>query len=182
MPGRRAFWHRRAESAARRLTAGSGRRLSIDGARTEPYVRRRWLARLPRAPRSGRRRWPACKEQDATGFAAGVRPGMRDVAGHKGAGTGAAGADFVADLEGELPFEHPGDLVAVMVQMVEASGAERQRLLAHHDALAGLAPEQLHREEAAGGRAVETPTAARRYDKAFCCGHARSSFPATQRV
>src|SRR5207249_6081580 len=48
-------------------------------------------------------------EQDAAGFAAGALPGMRDVAREERAGAGPADGDLVADLEGDLAGEHPGD-------------------------------------------------------------------------
>src|SRR5271165_2399482 len=65
--------------------------------------------------------------------------------------------------------------------MMEARGTGRQRLLEHHNALAGLAPEELQGKGTAGRRAVETLAAARGYDEAFCCGHPRVSFPGVQR-
>ena len=68
---------------------------------------------------------------------------MRDVARHECAGAGPADCDRVADHESEFAGEHPGDLVAVVVQMEEARGAGRQGFLEHHDALIGLAAEQL---------------------------------------
>src|SRR2546428_4054757 len=55
------------------------------------------------------------QKQDAAGFAAGVLPGMRDVAREERAGAGAADGNIVADLKGDLAGEHPGDLVAVAV-------------------------------------------------------------------
>src|SRR5207245_10007194 len=54
-------------------------------------------------------------EQDAAGFAAGALPGMRDVAREERAGAGPADGDLVADLEGDLADEYPGDLVASAV-------------------------------------------------------------------
>jgi hypothetical protein len=51
---------------------------------------------------------------------------VRDVARHEGTGAGPADGDLVADLKGELAGEHPGDLVAVAVQMEEARDAGRQ--------------------------------------------------------
>src|SRR5262247_3720525 len=47
------------------------------------------------------------EKQDAGGLAAGVLPGMRDVAREERAGAGPADADIVADLEGDLAGEHP---------------------------------------------------------------------------
>ena len=111
------------------------------------------------------------EKQHAAGFVAGVLPGMRDVARHERAGAGPADGDLVTDLECELAGEHPGDLIAVVVQMEEACGAGGQGFLEHHDALASLAAEQLQVEEAAWRRRVEMLPAARGYDKAFCRGH-----------
>src|SRR5207249_4828603 len=110
-------------------------------------------------------------EQDAAGFAAGALPGMRDVAREERAGAGPADGDLVADLKSDLAGEHPGDLVAVAVQMEEARGTGRQGFLEHHDALIGLPAEELQGKEAAGRRRVEPLPAARGYDKAFCYGH-----------
>jgi hypothetical protein len=45
---------------------------------------------------------------------------MRDVARHECTGAGPPGGGFVADLEGEFTGQHPGDFVAVVVQMIEA--------------------------------------------------------------
>ena len=58
----------------------------------------------------------------------------------------------VTDHEGEFAGEHPGDLVAVVVQMEEACGAGWQGFLEQHDALIGLAAEQLHGKRTAGRR------------------------------
>src|SRR6516162_11740201 len=104
--------------------------------------------RLDEAASGGR----GAEKQDATGFAAGVLPGVRYVARHECGAAGPAGGDFVADLEAELAGEHPGDLVTVAVQMIEARGAGGQGLLEHHDALAGLATEEFHCKGAAGCR------------------------------
>src|SRR5689334_7116116 len=79
------------------------------------------------------------EEHDAARHGAAVLPGMRHVAGHEGAGAPPAGDHLVADLERELAFEHPRDLVAVMMQMEPAVlRAGRHRLLEQGDALAGL--------------------------------------------
>src|SRR5262249_55940173 len=112
------------------------------------------------------------EKQDATGVGAGVFPGVRDIARHECTGTWPADRNLVADLERELAGEHPGDLVALMVKMIEACGAGRQGFLEHQDALAGLMPEKFQGEIAASCRAVELLSAARGYDKAFHCGHA----------
>src|SRR6266436_3693283 len=111
------------------------------------------------------------EKQNAPGLAAGVFPSMRDVARHECAGAGPTDRDRVADHKGELAGEHPGDLVAVAVQMEEARGAGRQGFLKHHDALIGLAAEELQGKGAASCRRVETLPATRGDDKAFCCGH-----------
>src|SRR5260370_40051014 len=65
------------------------------------------------------------EKQHAAGFAAGVLPGMRDVAREERAGAGPADADLLADLEGDPGGEPPGDLVAVGVPMEEARGSGR---------------------------------------------------------
>ena len=74
-------------------------------------------------------------------------------------------------LEGEFAREHPCNLVAVMVKMEGACGAGRQGLLEHHDALIGLAAEQLHGKGTAGSRRIKMLPATRGDDKAFCCAH-----------
>src|SRR5262245_25247862 len=112
------------------------------------------------------------EKQDPTGFAARVLPRVGDVAREEGAGAGAANAHLVADLERDLAGEHPGDLVAVPVQMEETLGAGGHGLLEQHDALIGLVTEKLQRGEAAGRRHVETRSAAGGHDKASCCVHA----------
>src|SRR3989442_12185224 len=63
------------------------------------------------------------EEQHAAGLAAGVFPRMRDVAWKEGAGAGTADAHVVADLEGDLALEHPGDPVAVAMQGEGTLGA-----------------------------------------------------------
>src|SRR6266851_7036461 len=72
------------------------------------------------------------EKEDAAGFAAGVLPGMRHVAREERAGAGPADGNLVADLKGDLAGEHPGDLVAVAVQMEEALGAGRHGFLEQH--------------------------------------------------
>src|SRR5205807_44972 len=91
-------------------------------------------------------------EQDAAGFAADALPGMRDVAREERAGAGPADGDLVADLEGDLADEHPGDLVAVAVQMEEALGADGHGFLEQHDVLIGLVADELQ-----GGEALARP-------------------------
>src|SRR5262249_3594515 len=105
------------------------------------------------------------EKQHAAGVATGILPGMWDIARHECAGARPADGNVVADLESEFAGEHPGDLVAVTMQMIEARGAAGQSLLEHHDALAGLAPAQFHREGAAGCRRVETLPTTRGNDK-----------------
>src|SRR5271167_1108498 len=122
---------------------------------------------LKQAAGSGR----GVEKQRPGGFAAGVLPGMRDVARHERAGAGPADGDLVADLKGDLAGEHPGDLVAVVVEMEEALGAGGQGFLEQHDALTGLTAEELQGKRTTGGRRVEMLPAARGYDKAFCRGH-----------
>src|SRR5713226_6745417 len=111
------------------------------------------------------------EKQHAAGFAAGVLPGMRDVARHERAGAGPADGDLVADLEGEPAGEHPSDLVAVAVQMEEALGADGHGFLEQHDALIGLVADELQGGESARRRHVEMLPTARGYDKAFCRVH-----------
>src|SRR5947207_15727189 len=96
---------------------------------------------------------------------------MRDVARHERAGARPADGDLFADLKGDLSGKHPGDLVAVAVQMEEALGAGGQGFLEQHDALAGLTSEELQIKGAARCWRAEMLPAARRYDKTLCCGH-----------
>src|SRR5581483_11281490 len=65
------------------------------------------------------------KKDDAAGAAADVFPGVRDAPRHERAGAGAARCHRIADLERELAGDNPGDLVAVMVQVVETLRARR---------------------------------------------------------
>src|SRR3989454_4490403 len=62
------------------------------------------------------------EKQDSAGFAAGVLPSVPNVAREESAGAGAADGNLVADLKGDLAGEHPGDLVAVTVEMEETLG------------------------------------------------------------
>ena len=96
---------------------------------------------------SGRR---GVEKQDAAGFGAGVLPGMRDFTRHECTCTGTTDGDLVSNHEGEFAGQYPCDLVAVVMQMVEACAAGRQGLLEHHDAFVGLMAEQLQVKEAAG--------------------------------
>src|SRR5207245_10766816 len=82
-------------------------------------------------------------EQHTAGFAAGALPGMRNVAREERAGAGPADGDLVADLESDLAGEHPGDLVAVAVQMEQALGADGDGFLEQHDALIGLVADEI---------------------------------------
>src|ERR1041384_6761275 len=50
------------------------------------------------------------EKHDSPGFATGILPGVRDVAREEGARAGPTDSDLVADLECDLPGEHPGDL------------------------------------------------------------------------
>jgi hypothetical protein len=90
------------------------------------------------------------EKQRAGCFAAGVLPGMRDVAWHERAGAGPADGDLVTDLKGDLAGEYPSDLVAVVVEMEEALGAGGQGFLEQHDALFGLTAEELQAKERPG--------------------------------
>jgi hypothetical protein len=78
---------------------------------------------------------------------------------------------LAADFEGHLAFQHPGDLVAVVVQMERALGAGRQRLLEQHDAVGCVLAQKFQVGEAAGRRHVEVLSAARGDDKASAGGH-----------
>src|SRR5262249_59913191 len=71
------------------------------------------------------------EKHDSAGFAAGVLPGVRDVAREERARAGPPDADLVSDLKGNLAGEHPRDLVAVAVKMEEALGAGGHRFLEH---------------------------------------------------
>jgi hypothetical protein len=71
----------------------------------------------------------------------------------------------------DLAGEHPGGLVTVTVQMEEALGAGRHGFLEQHDALIGIAAEELQGGGAAGRPHVEMLPAARGHNKSFCCGH-----------
>src|SRR5262249_41072477 len=123
--------------------------------------------RLDEAAGGGRR----VEKQHTAGFAAGILPGVRHVARKEGAAAGSRDRDLLADLEGDLAGQHPGDFVAVLVEMKRAADAGRYGLLEHHDALAGFVTEQLEIGEAAGRSHVEILAAARGYDKAFACAH-----------
>jgi hypothetical protein len=48
---------------------------------------------------------------------------MRHAARYEGAGAGSANHHLVSDLKGDLAAEHPGDLVAVAVQVKCRFGA-----------------------------------------------------------
>src|SRR5881296_1399387 len=80
--------------------------------------------------------------------------------------------NLVADPKGDLAGEHPGDLVAVTVEMEETLGTGGDGLLEQHDALIGLVAEELQGGEATGCRHIEIPPAAGGHDKALCCVHA----------
>src|SRR5919109_4191409 len=115
------------------------------------------------------------QEQHAAGLAPRVLPGMGDVAREERAGARPADGHVVANLEGDLPLEHPGDFVAVAMQMKEALGAGRHGFLEHHDALVGLVAGELHVGEAAGRPHVEMLSATRGYHEAFLGHHVVSS-------
>src|SRR5258705_13846644 len=101
------------------------------------------------------------EKQHAAGFAAGVLPGMRDVAREERAGAGTADADLLADLEGDLALEHPSDLVAVAVKMEGAHGAGGHGFLEQHEALTGAAARRLSGAGTARGPpAQDRPAAA----------------------
>jgi hypothetical protein len=83
------------------------------------------------------------KKQHAAGFVACILPGMGDVTRHERTGSRATDGYLVADLEGEFAGKNPGDLIAVVVQMMDARSARGQGLLEHHDTLASLTTEEL---------------------------------------
>src|SRR5262245_43033557 len=113
------------------------------------------------------------QEHNTARLAARALPSVRDVAREERAGTGSAHGNLLADHEGDLAREHPGDLIAVAVEMEEALGARGHGLLEQHDALVRLAAEELQRREAAWRRHVQMPSPARGYDKALRCLHVR---------
>src|SRR5207248_10487442 len=69
------------------------------------------------------------EEQHTACFGAGALPGMRDVAGHEGAGSGAADRDLVAYPERYLAAQHVGHLVAVVMEVHRGHGAGRRGFL-----------------------------------------------------
>src|SRR5258708_31862592 len=89
---------------------------------------------------------------------------MRHRARGEGTSAGSALGDLLADLEGELAFEHPGDLIAVVMQVMPARRSGGRGLLEHHDAVMGLAAKQLQVKGAARRirLLVTSPAAARR--------------------
>ena len=87
------------------------------------------------------------EEHNAGGVAAGVLPGVRHCARHERTGSGPADGDLVADLERHLAGNDPSDLVAFVMQVVEAPRTRRQRLLEQHDAVAGLPAKKLQVKE-----------------------------------
>src|SRR5260370_31202466 len=121
---------------------------------------------LSQAAGSGR----GVEKQRAGGFAAGVLPGMRDVARHERAGAGPADGDLVADLKGDLAGEHPGDLVAVVVEVEEALGAGGQGFLEQHDALVGLTAAEHQGKKTGRGRPVGNVPPARGVPKTLLSG------------
>src|SRR5438105_10623837 len=97
---------------------------------------------------------------------------MRHVAREEGTGAGSALGSLLADLEGELAFEHPGDLIAVVMQVMPARRSGGRGLLEHHDAVVRLAAEQLQVKGAARrARLFVAFPAASGYDDALGCGH-----------
>jgi hypothetical protein len=90
---------------------------------------------------------------------------MRDAAGHEGAGARPADRDLLADLEGDFAAQDVGHLIAVAVKVECRIGAGRRGFLEQHDAVAGLAAQQLERGRAAG-RHAQYRAATRRHDNA----------------
>ena len=107
-----------------RLSASSGQRRlnqsrSSRGSPARSRVLRAALReRFNKTAGGGRR----VEKQHAGGFAAAVLPRMWEIARHERAGAGPAYGHLIADLQGHLAREHPGDLVVVAVQMEEACG------------------------------------------------------------
>src|SRR5260370_25642018 len=83
-------------------------------------------------------------------------------------GTGARPADryLVVNLEVYAAAQHVGHLVAIAVKMKCRIGAGRRGFLEQHDAVAGVAAQQLERGRAAGCDA-QYRAAARWHDKAL---------------
>src|SRR3954452_9514626 len=79
------------------------------------------------------------KKQHTAGLGAGTLPRVRDIAGHEGAGSGAANRDLVADLECDLAAQDVGHLIAVVMEVHRRHGAGRCCFLEHHHALFGIA-------------------------------------------
>jgi len=110
-----------------------------DWAENFPPVLLAEAARLLGAHRAGRQLGhfldiAAChrrrvKEHNAGGVAAGVLPGVRHCARHERTGSGPADGDLVADLERHLAGNDPSDLVAFVMQVVEACGHGKPRSL-----------------------------------------------------
>src|SRR5262245_62317571 len=96
---------------------------------------------------------------------------MRDVAREERAGSGPADTDIVADPEGDLAGEHPGDLVAGAMEVEHALGAGGHGFLEHHDALVGLVTDELQGRKAARRPHVLMRSATRGHDNAFCLAH-----------
>src|SRR6516225_4500075 len=111
------------------------------------------------------------EEHDAGGVTAGVLPGVRHCARHERAGTRPADGDLVADLERHLAGNDPSDLVAFMMQVVEAPRTRRQGLLEQDDTVAGLSAKELQVKETTGRRRGVVLSTAGWDDKTFGCGH-----------
>src|SRR5215469_5432324 len=96
---------------------------------------------LEKAAGSGRR----IQEQHAPCFSAGVLPGVWDAAWQKRAGPRPANRDLISDLKGDFAAQYVGHLVAVAVEMECRLGAGRGSFFEQHDAVTGMAAEQLER-------------------------------------
>ncbi len=94
-----------------------------------------------------------------------------DIAREECAGAGSADRDFVVNLKGDFAGQHPGDLVAVAVQMEETCGAGGHGLLDQHDALVGLVSRELQFREATGRGHCKMLPITCGYDEAPCRGH-----------
>src|SRR5262249_32824931 len=111
------------------------------------------------------------EKQDAAGLGAGALPGMRDVAREERAGARPADGHLIADPERDLTGQHPGDLVAVAVEMEQALGADGHGFLEQHDAGIGLVAQELQGGEAAGRSHVEMFSGPRWHDETLRCRH-----------
>src|SRR3974377_1379107 len=86
------------------------------------------------------------EEQQAGRLNASAVPSVRHLAVQGSGVAGAADADLITDLEGDLAGENVSDLVACVVGMKISNGPDRRNFLEHHHPLGGLVVLQLQRE------------------------------------